>query len=46
MEQAASNGRVYLKKTEPGTHLIQVTSQGIYEKVKRYLKRKRKTASS
>ena len=32
MEEAACNGRVYLQKTEPGTHWIQVTSQGIQEK--------------
>ena len=28
-DEAASNGRVYLQKNEPGTHWIQVTSQGI-----------------
>jgi len=29
VEEAASNGQVYFQKTQPGTHLIQVTSQGV-----------------
>ena len=37
--EAASNGRVYLRKTEPGTHWIQVTSQGIKQKAIHYLNR-------